>query len=705
MNQQKSIAALPELAAALEELDGLCRSFDRVPGAQAVFPQVLETVGRICGGVELQGYLYDKARAVFEPFGGPAEQGLTRLAMPNHLFEILSGARGRIADEPFELEALSQSHPWWNFHECNNVAIKRNRIVAIYPLVSAREVLGLIALDAGGLEQVSEAGSVNLLRLAAAQIALGLSHLSLVSTIRRTSFQSRLKALELETLQDVGMAFAGSLDLKQLTGDLLMRVISILNVNRAAVLLDNAPGRDNLAGEFRPEVVESFGLEELEETLVDSLAGCPQAAANLLENSPTVINDPALAAELGCRNLMVVPIQYKGQLLGAILVGDKESRSEPEPTFGDDDLRLLSAMAGQAGAAISNARLYSDVLRMKNFNENILTSIASGVITTGGDNRVVSFNDSAARIFGISPTRAVGMSVEALFSQLELSELAGKITAIKKSGEHFQEMNVTASGPGGDELSLNVSVTPFSGGQDPGGLETDSGAGLVISLENVSEGARIKDTLRRYVSANVADMVLAEGHQLVLGGKLSEVTVLFADIRGFTSLSERRSPQEVVELLNSYFDLIIDVVFRYNGTVDKIVGDEIMVLFGAPFPLEDDTERAVRCAMEMLAELEKYNAARTGSGQDPLKIGIGLNRGNVISGNIGSAKHMDYTVIGDAVNLASRLVDNAAPGQILLTRSVAGQLGEEFPCRRIGEIMVKGKRKPVEIFEIASEAQ
>ncbi len=705
MNQPTSMDP-PGLAAALAELDGLCRSFDRVPGAQAVFPQALETVGRICGGVELQGYLYDKARAVFEPCGGPAQQDFAVLAMPNHLFEILSGDGGRIADEPFELEALGQSHPWWNFHERNSAALDRNRIAAIYPLVSARDVLGLITLDTGGLEQVSEAGSAKLLRLAASQIALGLSHLGLVSTIRRTSFQSRLKALELETLQDVGMAFAGSLDIKQLTGDLLMRVISILNVNRAAVLLDNAPGRDDSAGEFRPEVVESFGLEELEQTLVDSLAGCPRAAANLLENSPTVINDPALAAELGCRNLMVVPIQYKGQLLGAILVGDKESRSEPEPTFGDDDLRLLSAMAGQAGAAISNARLYGDVLRMKNFNENILTSIASGVITTGGDNRVVSFNDSAARIFGISPTRAVGMSVEKLFSQLELSELAGKLAAIKKTGEHFQEMNLSAAAPGSDaKLSLNVSVTPFSGGQDPGGLETDSGAGLVISLENVSEGARIKDALRRYVSANVADMVLEEGHQLVLGGKLSEVTVLFADIRGFTSLSERRSPQEVVELLNSYFDLIIDVVFRYNGTVDKIVGDEIMVLFGTPFPHEDDTERAVRCAMEMLAELEKYNAARAGSGHEPLKIGVGLNRGNVISGNIGSAKHMDYTVIGDAVNLASRLVDNAAPGQILLTRSVAGLLGEELPCRRIGEIMVKGKRKPVEIFEIASEAQ
>jgi PAS domain S-box-containing protein len=704
MTQQISTKT-PGMVSALEELNRLCRSFDRVPGAQAVFPQVLETTGRICGGIPLQGYLYHKGRALLEPCGGSSPTDLSALHMPNHLFEILSGPKGRIAGQPFELNNLSLSHPWWNFHELNSEALESNRIAALYPLVSARALLGLIALDSSGLEKIGEAGSNNLLALACSQIALGLSHLSLISTIRRTSFQSRLKALELETLQDVGVAFAGSLDIKQLTGDLLIRVISILNVNRAAVLLDNWPGRDNIERAFQPEVVESFGLEELEETLVDSLAGFPQASANLLENSPTVINDPALAGTLGCRNLMVVPIQYKGQLLGAILVGDKESRNEPEPTFGDDDLRLLGAMAGQAGAAISNARLYSDVLRMKNFNENILTSIASGVITVGADNRVVSFNDSATRIFNIPPTRAVGMSFEELFDQMGLSELAGKIAAVKDSGEHFQEMNVAASGHSGKQLTLNVSVTPFSAEIDAGGLESGNGEGLVISVENVSEGARVKDTLRRYVSANVADLVLEEGHQLVLGGKLCEVTVLFADIRGFTSLSESRSPQDIVELLNRYFDLIIDVVFRYNGTVDKIVGDEIMVLFGAPFPQADDTERAIRCAVEMLAELEKFNTACAENGQAPIRIGIGLNRGNVISGNIGSSKHMDYTVIGDAVNLASRLVDNAAPGQILLTRSVARQLGDRFPCHRIGEITVKGKRDPVEVFEIASEKQ
>ena len=672
-----------------------------MPGARAVFPKTLEITSTICGNAALQGYLYDNNTGTLEPCSTDKELKCEPLKLPGHLFEILSGQKSRIGGEMTELAALSQSDPWWNFFELNRDAISANRIAAILPLVSAREVLGLIAMDESTLAGIREQNLRSLLKLAASQIALGLSHVSLVSKIRRTSFKSRLKALELETLQDVGVAFAGSLDIKQLTSDLLIRVISILNVNRAAVLLDNPVNREADQQKFSPEVAESFGMEDIETELADRLASCSEASANLLENSPTVINDPSLAGTLGCRNLMVVPVQYKDQLLGAILVGDKESRNEPSPSFGDDDLHLLAAMAGQAGAAISNARLYSDVLRMKNFNENILTSISSGIISAGADSRVVSFNDSAARIFGIAPAEAVGISITSLFAPLGLDELAGKIEATTRNGEHFQEMNVAASSKDGRQLALNISATPFSAADQ----DSDIDGGVLISVENVSEGARIKDTLRRYVSANVADLVLEEGYELVLGGKLCEVTVLFADIRGFTSLSERQTPQKVVELLNSYFDLIIDVVFRYNGTVDKIVGDEIMVLFGAPFPRQDDTGRAVRCAVAMLEALDRFNRKRSGSGEPPLQIGIGLNRGSVISGNIGSSKHMDYTVIGDVVNLASRLVDRAAAGQILLTRDVAGELGRQFDCRRIGEITVKGKSQPVEVFEIAGETE
>ena len=277
-----------------------------------------------------------------------------------------------------------------------------------------------------------------------------------------------------------------------------------------------------------------------------------------------------------------------------------------------------------------------------------------------------------------------------------LDSLAEQLGAILEGKDSFQETNIHAENARGAAVVFNISATPLLLNQ-----EIESFAGVVISVENISEGARVKDTLKRYVSSNVVDLVLEKGHELMLGGNLCEVTILFADIRGFTRLSEEHDPQEVVELLNSYFDLIIDVVFRYNGTVDKIVGDEIMVLFGAPFPFKDDTLRAVGCAIEMLETLESFNRERQAGGKFPLAVGIGLNRGPVISGNIGSAKHMDYTVIGDAVNLASRLVDHAGESQILVTRSVYQELeGSEFLCRKMARLKVKGKKAPVEIYRV-----
>ena len=693
-NDNKTAAGIT--TANLAELERLCRSFDRVPHPRVAFIPALETLRRLCGAGNLQGYLYDKARAVFEPMQPVDGEPLTALSMSGHQIKLLTGGGDRLDSGPLKLGSLSQSDPWWEFFQQNREAIASNRIAAIVPLTSAREVLGLVALEEEDCGKKDDPATAQLLQLGTSQIALGLSHLELISKVRRTSFQGRLKTLELETLQDMGVAFAGSLDLQQLTGELLVRVISVVNVNRAAILLDRSPDRREEAGDFSLETVESFGFEENESGLFDSLFECGDVYGNLADNVPTIVNETELAVKVGCRNLIVVPVHYKGQLLGAILAGDKESRTEKNPPFTDDDLRLLSSMAGQAGAAISNARLYRDVLRMKNFNENILASIASGVVTTDSRGRVVSFNDSASRIFALPAAEATGLPLGELLGGLGLEELARKLADVTGGGEHFQEMNVQGINYAGGPVVLNISATPLGADEEDG-----DGGGIVVSVENVSEGARIKDTLRRYVSSNVVDMVLAEGHELVLGGKLCEVTVLFADIRGFTSLSEQLTPGQVVEMLNGYFDLIIDVVFRYNGTVDKIVGDEIMVLFGAPFPLEDDTERAVNCAMDMLATLEKLNVQRAEAGESPLRIGIGLNRGGVISGNIGSTRHMDYTVIGDAVNLASRLVDNATAGQILVTRSVADGLGASFGCRRIGEIKVKGKQKPVEVFEVA----
>jgi adenylate cyclase len=170
--------------------------------------------------------------------------------------------------------------------------------------------------------------------------------------------------------------------------------------------------------------------------------------------------------------------------------------------------------------------------------------------------------------------------------------------------------------------------------------------------------------------AQIVDKILENEDLLNLGGQELTLTTLFTDIRGFTNMSERMDPIDVVKTLNEYFDLMIEVVFKYNGTLDKIIGDALMVIYGAPIYGHDDTKRALLTAIEMQKLLIDFNVLRKEKGLDPIDIGIGINRGKAIAGNIGSKDQMNYTVIGDAVNLAARLCSNAAPGQILVSESV-----------------------------------
>jgi adenylate cyclase len=188
-----------------------------------------------------------------------------------------------------------------------------------------------------------------------------------------------------------------------------------------------------------------------------------------------------------------------------------------------------------------------------------------------------------------------------------------------------------------------------------------------------------------------------------LGGVNQEVTVMFADIRGFTTMSETMEPSRVVEILNEYFTRVTDVIFDNGGTLDKYIGDAVMAVFGAPISKGNDAAAAVNSAMQiqrLLVELTRDAAARE---WPELRVGIGINTGNAIAGNIGSPRRLDYTVVGDAVNTAQRLMTNAAGGQILISESTAkklGKTGKTIDLERLPVLKVKGRSEAVPIFRV-----
>jgi adenylate cyclase len=218
--------------------------------------------------------------------------------------------------------------------------------------------------------------------------------------------------------------------------------------------------------------------------------------------------------------------------------------------------------------------------------------------------------------------------------------------------------------------------------------------------KKIEHEAATRAEFQRLLSPNLVDQIVSGALTLDGAGASREVTMLFADIRGFTSMSERHTPEEMVETLNNYFEFMVDVLFKHGGTLDKYVGDEIIGLFGAPVELADAPIRAVRCALDMLKALQEFNRTRASEGKEELRIGIGINSGRVIAGAIGSRLSLQYTVIGDAVNMASRLCSVAKADEIIISPSTMKDCHIYVIAEQREPVQVKGKSEPIQIWNI-----
>ncbi len=221
-----------------------------------------------------------------------------------------------------------------------------------------------------------------------------------------------------------------------------------------------------------------------------------------------------------------------------------------------------------------------------------------------------------------------------------------------------------------------------------------------LFAKKLEQEAVNRERFRRLLSPAIAEQVLSGELEVEKGGELRDTTILFADIRGFTGISESHEPEVVVDALNEYFERMVAIAFRYEGTLDKFIGDEMMVLFGAPVAHEDDPTRAVRAALEMQRALLDLNALHEARGFPPFDIGIGINTGPVVAGYIGSSQALEYTVIGDPVNTGARLCSLAQPGQILVSEGTFERLDDRFETRELPKEKVKGKAKAIRVFEV-----
>jgi adenylate cyclase len=221
-----------------------------------------------------------------------------------------------------------------------------------------------------------------------------------------------------------------------------------------------------------------------------------------------------------------------------------------------------------------------------------------------------------------------------------------------------------------------------------------------VAALKMERDAATRERFRRLLSPGLAEMVV-NGELLVeKGGESRIATVMFVDIRGFTTLSADNEASDILQLLNDYFEVLVDAVFLHEGTIDKFIGDGMMVIWGAPVTHHDDPYRAVRAALDIRKSLEEFNFDRFSRGEAPIEVGIGINTGDVVAGYLGSSQTMSYSVIGDTVNMASRLCSAARPGEIIVSEYTHFIVEDEFSTRLREPIDAKGKKHAIKAFKV-----
>ncbi len=473
---------------------------------------------------------------------------------------------------------------------------------------------------------------------------------------------------------------------------LLERIIHVstelLDADRSTLFLYDER-RDELWSRF----AEGVDRQEIRVKPTRGIAGAVFTSGKV-ENIADVYGDPRFNQEVDrrtgyrTRNMLAVPVINKaGQTIGVTQVLNKRHGD-----FTSKDEARLRAFTAQIAIALENAKLFDDVLRVQNYNEAILRSTSNAMITLDRDRRVVTANAASLYLLKVGRDAIIGQTLESVFGP-ENQWVLDSVASVESSRTTDLSVDAALALADGGAASVNLTTVPLIDA-------AKQTIGTMLIFEDITDEKRVKSTMSRYMSKEVVDQLL-DSAGTALGGQVQEVTLLFSDIRNFTNMSESIGARETVSLLNEYFTEMVDVVFKHNGILDKYIGDAIMALFGAPFPGEMDANNAMRAANDMIVTLRTLNATFAAAGKRLIEIGVGLNTGDAVVGSIGSPKRMEYTAIGDTVNLASRLESACKTYgvKVIVSEFTVRQLTDPWRLRELDLMRVKGKQQPVAIYE------
>jgi len=509
---------------------------------------------------------------------------------------------------------------------------------------------------------------------------------------------------ELEFL-DVVSQVSSELELTPLLQKIISTISTMLDCERATLFIN-----DEKTNELYTEVGE--GLDEKSVIKFPNHLGIAGTVFTSGEsvNIPHAYADlrfnPAFDKQTGffTRSILCMPVFNKeGKAIGVSQVLNKRGGS-----FNAEDEKRLAAFTSQISMGIENAKLFDDVQSQMNYSQSILASMHDAVITFDENYVVKTCNPAGLRILKvINESEILEQPASAILSESN-QWLLDKIETIKEI-EEFLDHELVVDG---ETLSVNVTLTPLKGKASSGlgdaknskGKANAAVIGAMLMIEDISSEKRMKSTMSRYMDPELADQLMASGgsNEDIMGGKQSVGTVLFSDVRSFTTITEELGAQGTVKLLNEYFTIMVDCITDEGGMLDKFIGDAMMCIFGTPVPHDDDPDRAVRAAIRMMTDLKVFNNKRMNEGKKPIDHGMGINTDSIVSGNIGSPKRMDYTVIGDGVNLAARIESACKQygAHILISEFTYKAVKATYRTRQVDYVIVKGKTEPVGVYEV-----
>jgi adenylate cyclase len=500
----------------------------------------------------------------------------------------------------------------------------------------------------------------------------------------------------LEALAGIGQVVNSSLDLKTVLNEVMDTLIQLTGAERAFLML-----REGRSGKMETRVARNWervsldtGELQISDTIIHQVLQGGDAVL-----TTNALTDPRFGAQesivaYNLRSILCVPLKVKGKLIG-VIYADNRVR---EGLFTEKARTLVSGFANQAAVALENARLFDSVRRtldevteLKNLMEDVFASIASGVITADIGDMITLCNQAAGSILATSKESLLGTSLRALLKPLS-PDLLEKLSDVEFMDKRYIGLEIHPKIEARGEVDLSLNISPLK-------MADETTRGVAIVVDDLTEKRRLEAQRRlfeRMVSPAVIEQL--DPDSLQLGGHRAEITCFFADIRGFTSFSETTDPETLVGVLNRYLAAAADAILQEEGTIDKFLGDAVVAWFNAPIPQRDHAMRAARAALQLKTAISDLHTKLPSQFQ--LSFGVGIHSGEALLGLVGTQQRLEYTAIGDSVNTAKRLQENALPGQILISRAAAEPIKIALQLKEMPPVMAEGKEQPIEVYEL-----